>query len=272
MVFRTLIAPATTGGVGVAFTDREGALPTAAPADLAREAGCWVPGRREHLGAPRWGALGLRAVVGVDQVHGSDVLVVDQPLLDHPPAAFPQADAVVTTLRGVGLVVRTADCLPVALADPDAGVVGVAHAGRRGLDLGVLTRTVETMRGLGAGRLRAWVGPGICGHCYEVDAPMAADYTARHPLAASTTRWGTPALDLTRVAVAELEASGVSVEVLPGCTREDNDLFSYRCDGAAAGRQAVVAWLGQTPEPGTGQASGERVSGGDVAGVPGGSG
>lgn len=271
MVFRTLISPVATGGVGVAFTDREGALPTASPHDLARESR-WVPSGDGPLGPPRWGALALREVVGVDQVHGDDVLVVDQQLLDHPPAVIPRADAIVTRLRGVGLVVRTADCLPVALADPDAGVVAVAHAGRRGLDLGVLSRTVETMRSFGAGSLSAWIGPGICGRCYEVDPALAADFTARHPLAGSATSWGTPALDLTRLAAAELAASGVAVDVLPGCTREDADLFSYRRDGAAAGRQAVIAWLSGAVDDLRGEPSGESVSGGHVAGVLGGSG
>jgi len=271
VTFRTLIAPGVTGGVGIAFTDREGALPTASPHDLARESG-WVPPLGAAPGPPRWGELGLREIVGVDQVHGDGVLVVDRGLLERPPAEVPRADAVVTTLRGVGLVVRTADCLPVALADPGAGVVAVAHAGRRGLDVGVLTRTVEAMRTLGATRVSAWIGPGICGRCYEVDATLAADFTARHPHAASTTSWGTPALDLTRLAAEELAACGARVEVLPGCTREDDDLYSYRRDGAAAGRQAVIGWLAEAPESGVEAPSVQRVSGGDVTGVQGGSG
>ena len=271
MVFRTLVEPATTGGAGVAFTDREGALPTASAHDLARESS-WVPGSRERLGSPRWASLGLREVVGAEQVHGDDVLVVDGGLLARPPVRMPRADAIVTTLPGVGVVVRVADCLPVALADPEAGVVGVAHAGRRGVDAGVLSRAVEAMRSLGARRLRAWIGPGICGRCYEVGADLADDFTARHPLARSTTTWGTPALDLPRVAAAELAACGVSVEVLAGCTREEPGLFSFRRDGVAAGRQAVIAWLADSSGAVRRGASGERVSGGDVAGVPRGSG
>ncbi|HET9127685.1 MAG TPA: polyphenol oxidase family protein [Propionibacteriaceae bacterium] len=271
MTFRTLIAPGVTGGVGIAFTDREGALPTASPYDLARESR-WVPALGPTPGRPLWGALGLREIVGVDQVHGDGVLVVDQWLLERPLAEVPRADAAVTTLRGVGLVVRTADCLPVALADPDAGVVAVAHAGRRGLDVGVLTRTVDAMRSLGASQVSAWIGPGICGRCYEVDAALAADFTSRHPHATATTSWGTPALDLTRLAAEEMSACGARVEVLPGCTREDADLFSFRRDGAAAGRQAVIAWLADDSPGAVEVPSAQRVSGGDVTGVRGGSG
>ena len=244
MVFRALIDPAATGGVGVAFTDREGALPSASPSDLVRESSGWLRlDSPTGVGVARWQGLGFGEVVGVDQVHGDTVVVVDERLMSGRVTELPRADALVSRLPGIGLVIRTADCLPVALADPHAGVVGVAHAGRRGLDVGVLPRTVSVMRTLGARRLRAWIGPGICAQCYEVDAPLADAFVARHPLARATTRWGTPALDLLGVALGQLADAGVEVEVLPGCTREDADLFSHRRDGAAAGRQAAIAWL-----------------------------
>ena len=245
MVFKALIDPASTGGVGVAFTDREGALPSASPSDLAREAGGGF--QPPVLGGPRWAALGLGGIVGVDQVHGDTVVVVDHETASSGRDGFARADALVTTLSGIGLVIRTADCLPVALADADAGVVGVAHAGRRGLDVGVLARTLDAMRDLGAAALRAWVGPGICARCYEVGGDVAAGFVARHPLARATTSWGTPALDLLGVATGQLRDAGVAVEVIPGCTREDADLFSHRRDGAAAGRQAAIVWLARRP-------------------------
>ncbi len=176
-------------------------------------------------------------------MHGDTVVVVDAPMVARAGHDIERADALVTTLPGVGLVIRTADCLPVALADSAARVVGVAHAGRRGLDVGVLTRTVEAARALGAGSLRAWIGPGICSRCYEVGADLAEEFSARHPPARATTAWGTPSLDLLAVAIDQLAGEGVGAEVIPGCTREDPHLFSHRRDGAAAGRQALIAWL-----------------------------
>ncbi len=80
-----------------------------------------------------------------------------------------EADAAVTAVSGCALVVRTADCAPVALlAD---GVVGVAHAGWKGLEAGVLEATVAAMRGLGSGPIRASLGPCIFPGCYEFGEP-----------------------------------------------------------------------------------------------------
>jgi polyphenol oxidase len=186
-------------------------------------------------------ACGVR-FARLHQVHGDEVLTVDGP----GPSALddvPVADALVTTTRGVGLMVRVADCVPVLLADPDAGVVGAVHSGRPGLALGIAERAVERMREAGAGRLVAWVGPHVCGGCYEVPAAMRDEVAARVPAAYAETRWGTPALDIGAGVRAQLEAAGVEVLATGGCTREDPALHSYRRDGAAAGRLAGLVWM-----------------------------
>lgn len=186
-------------------------------------------------------ACGVR-FARLHQVHGDDVLTVDRP---GPPALgdVPVADALVTTTRGVGLMVRVADCVPVLLADPDAGVVGAVHSGRPGLALGIAERAVERMRAAGAGRLVAWVGPHVCGGCYEVPAAMRDEVAARVPAAYAETTWGTPALDIGAGVRAQLEAAGVEVLATGGCTREDPALHSYRRDGSAAGRLAGLVWM-----------------------------
>src|SRR5690606_40659126 len=91
-----------------------------------------------------------------------------------------------------------ADCVPVLLADPAAGVVGAAHAGRVGAAAGVVPATVEAMEALGARRdaLEVVLGPAICGGCYEVPERMRAEVDARLPGSAVRTRRGTPGLDL----------------------------------------------------------------------------
>lgn len=188
---------------------------------------------------------GVEAVCGVPfarltQVHGADVLVVDAPMaLD----AVPAGDALVTTERGLGLMVRVADCVPLLLADPDAGVIGAVHAGRPGMALGIVGRAVAQMRELGAGRIRAWLGPHVCGRCYEVPDEMRADVSAVVPEAWSETRWGTPALDIGAGVTAQLAAVDVDVTAVGACTLEDPTLHSYRRDGAAAGRFAGLVWL-----------------------------
>ena len=110
----------------------------------------------------------------------------------------------------VVLVVRAADCVPVLLADPEAGVIGAAHAGRPGLAAGVVARTVERMRELGAARVTAWVGPHVCGACYEVPEAMQDEVAAIEPASAATTSWGTPALDIGAGVRAQLERAGVA--------------------------------------------------------------
>jgi polyphenol oxidase len=109
--------------------------------------------------------LGPEAMVTVHQVHSARALAVSAPL-----AIRPEADALVTATPGLLLAVLTADCQPVLFADPEAGVIGAAHAGWRGAVDGVLEATIEAMEGLGADRSRitAVIGPTISQAAYEV--------------------------------------------------------------------------------------------------------
>jgi YfiH family protein len=188
--------------------------------------------------------LGIRAesLVWMTQVHGATVTVVDGPV-DGP---VPDTDALVTTTPGLVLGVLAADCVPVLLADPVAGVVAAAHAGREGVRLGVVPAAVRAMVGLGAraDRISALLGPAICGACYEVPAPVRAAVERVAPGSAARTRKGTPGLDLRAGLAAVLRGLGVPEVVHdPRCTAEDRRLFSYRRDGTT-GRQAGLVWLG----------------------------
>ncbi len=177
------------------------------------------------------------AVVDLSQVHGREVVVAA------PGAPRPRADGVVSDRTDVVLLVRAADCVPVVLADPGAGVIGAAHAGREGVALDVVTATVEEMRRLGSRDLVAWIGPHVCGACYEVPAAMQDEVGARVPETVATTSWGTPSLDLGAGVRAQLERAGVRVEDVARCTRESPDLYSYRRDGRGSGRLAGVVRL-----------------------------
>jgi YfiH family protein len=118
-------------------------------------------------------AMGIDApaLVGVTQVHGRGVVVVDGPW---EFGKGPEADAMVTCRAGVALGIVTADCAPVLLCDSDADVIGAAHAGWRGACGGVLEAVVDAMLKLGAkpGRIRAAVGPCIGQASYEVGADL----------------------------------------------------------------------------------------------------
>ncbi len=158
--------------------------------------------------------------------------------VDDVPATPPDADAAVTDQPGITLHVRAADCVPLLLVADEGRVVGAAHCGRPGLTAGVVARTVEAMRGLGAERIDAWIGPHVCGACYEVPDDLRADVAAVVPASHAVTSWDTPALDIGAGVRAQLEDAGVAVVEVGGCTRESPDLHSYRRDGAAAGRLA----------------------------------
>jgi polyphenol oxidase len=177
-------------------------------------------------------------VVFMHQVHGADVVVIDEPW----PAGAPEVDALVTRSRGLVLAVLVADCVPVLLADPAAGVVAVVHAGRPGLVAGVVPATVAAMRDQGAAQITARLGPSVCGGCYEVPDWMRDEVAAVVPAARATTFLGTPAVDVAAGVAAQLHAAGVGAARVPGCTVEDPALYSYRRD-RTTGRFAGLAWL-----------------------------
>ena len=218
-----------------------------------------VARRREALlDALPVAAPGARAMVLARQVHGAgvhEVAAADLPAHGggRTLTLGMEADALVTTLPGVAVGVVVADCVPVVVLDEVAAVVGVAHAGRRGADAGVVPALVEAVRDLGGRALTAVVGASVCGRCYEVPAAMRAEVAARHPAMAATTRAGTPALDVAAGVLAQLSAAGVPARRLPGCTVEDDALFSVRRDGGATGRSAALAWrILPRPHPGGG--------------------
>ena len=169
------------------------------------------------------------------QVHGIDVVVVERPG-QHDGV---EADAAVTTTPGCRLVVRTADCVPVALLGDEG--VGIVHAGWRGLAGGIVERAVEA---LGTGDLRAEIGPCIRAGCYEFDGDGRDQLADRYGAAVlGTTLWGTPSIDLVAGVRAALAVAGVTeVDVAGGCTACDSTWYSHRAR-ADAGRQASFVWL-----------------------------
>lgn len=182
-------------------------------------------------------------LIDLRQVHGARVYVVEEPIEPDSPDGRPSADAVVTAGSGLTLVVRAADCVPVLLADPVARVIGAAHSGRLGLVAGIVPATVSRMRDLGAATITAWVGPHICGSCYEVPTSMQEEVGALAPESVSATSWGTPALDIGAGVRAQLAALDVAVHDRSRCTFESDDLYSYRRDGVSAGRLAGLIRL-----------------------------
>ncbi len=232
------------GDVEVAFTDRHGGA-SAGPwssldlgtggGDDARFVEANLTTMATALGVPR------SHLVLTRQMHGAAVTDVDG---TWTPARQPTGDALVTARTDVALCVRVADCAPLALADPARGLAAVVHVGRSGLRAQVVSAAVDQLRALGADHLRGWLGPRVCGRCYEVPDDMRADVAAVAPAAWATTRHGSAALDLGAGITEQLTVLGVRVrDVGPapsGCTMENDDLFSYRRQGHRSGRCAVL--------------------------------
>lgn len=193
---------------------------------------------------PRWHAVlaaasPCRAMVAARQVHGTRVITHTS----HPAEGVGFADGAdghVTRLPGLLLGVTLADCLPVYLVDPVARVIGLLHAGWRGVAGGILAEGLAAMQRLGAtpAEVQIHLGVGICGECYEVGSEVL-------------TACGRPngdgrpgSLDLRSVLAEQAGAAGVAaVSRSPWCAAHDHDrFFSHRASGGAEGR--MVAYLG----------------------------
>ena len=156
-------------------------------------------------------------------------------------------DGVVTAEPGLALAVLVADCVPVLLADPEAGVVGAVHAGRVGARVGILPAALSAVVAAGGSvdRVEVLLGPSVCGDCYEVPSVMRDDIEAHLPGSATKTRKGTPGLDLRAGLWRQLADAGVAkIGLDPRCTVEDHTLFSHRREGTT-GRLAAITWMDQ---------------------------
>ena len=169
------------------------------------------------------------------QVHGNRVVVIEE-VTDEDPTA----DALVTGIPGISLAVQVADCIPLLLHSGES--VAAVHVGRKGLVNGVALAALETMRDMGSSEITAIIGPSICGNCYEVSQEIYDEVTALHPAAASRTAQGTPALDLPAALRVLLGSQSIAFIDESRCTRENDDLYSYRRDGVT-GRQAGIISL-----------------------------
>ena len=183
----------------------------------------------------------------LQQAHGNRVHIVNNNI-----EAIPEADAVVVTTPGLACAVLTADCLPVLLTSPNAGIIAAVHAGWRGLANGVIAKTVAAINQESAARgadaeLVAWLGPAISAANYEVDDTVrqAIVGSARNlELAFRETRPGHYHADLYDIARRQLQAAGV--EACYGgehCTlAEPERFFSFRRD-KSRGRMATFIAL-----------------------------
>lgn len=179
------------------------------------------------------------------QTHSDNVTIVSS-----LPCAPDNCDAIVagSDVRAV-LCVNTADCLPVVFADPDTGIIGIAHAGWRGIVNGILQRTILAMRETGAHiqSIHAEIGPHICGNCYETDAEFAKQFSR---YAKPADKAGKAYVDLATAAASQLHEAGLSHVADCGiCTYEHpSKLFSARRHGVASGRILTAIYFNNSTE------------------------
>jgi polyphenol oxidase len=222
----------------VVFTDRHGGVSRGryASANLAHHVGDdpAAVGENRRRAARRFGLPDDDTWVHVRQVHGAVVVRAD-----HAGAGEPDADAVVTTAQHLPLVILTADCAPVALVAE--GAAAAVHAGWAGLEQGVIERSVDALRAVAAGPVRAVLGPCIHPRRYEFGPELLDRLVARFGAGvASRTESGGPAFDIPAAVRAALHEAGVDeLDDVGVCTAESVDYFSYRRDGVT-GRQAML--------------------------------
>lgn len=225
-------SPPAPGGVVVALGPAMVAFTAAGGGDMGDPTGLdpVVRSRRHAVVDRPWTWL--------TQVHGAGVIVVDRP----GGSAGATGDGAVSAVPGVALAIVTADCAPVAFASPE-GVIGVAHAGWRGLRAGVIEETVSAMRTLGARSVVAALGPCIHHECYEFGPSDLEGMVARFgPAVRAETSDGRPALDLPLAVGVALERSGaVLVGEVGTCTACSQDHWSWRARQDRE-RQATVVW------------------------------
>ena len=199
--------------------------------------------------APAWGALARAfdvrpdSLVRMHQVHCADVFEAR----NENRGSWPEADIAITDDPSVAVSVRTADCVPILLADRRGGAVAAIHAGWKGTAAGaaiVAVQSLTTRYGTAPEDVIAAVGPSIGPCCYEVGPELARHFSS-HPEA--PTWFSTdekPHLDLWRATHDQLARAGVplgQIHVCALCTFDHPALFhSYRRDGKSAGRLVAV--------------------------------
>lgn len=191
--------------------------------------------------------LAPHQLLTVKQVHGNDLLLIDEPNPDISHFLSLEVDAIVTNQPGIMLGVLVADCYPVLIWSEQQRVVAAVHVGWRGAANGILGKVIKTLTshfGCPVEELQAAVGPGIGAHKYEVDRPVRDAFRAGSGFWAEISRevkLGHWQLDLSLSCRLQLEQAGLAqknLAVAEQCTCCHPELFfSYRRDHAMTGRQ-----------------------------------
>lgn len=183
----------------------------------------------------------ISKVAQLKQIHSGDVIIVDD-IESHDDSL--KGDALVTTLKGVGIGIRTADCVPILITDYNHSVVAAVHAGWRGTYSEITLNTVKVIEsefGISPNNLTAVIGPSIKDCCYEVGEDLASlfiekfENTDQYLSEATESKYF---LDLSAANKLALQRAGVAdIEILDICTKCNDSFYSYRREGKGVSTQ-----------------------------------
>ena len=179
-------------------------------------------------------------IVSPQQLHSSEVKVVDV------PGKIPFTDAIISTSKSVVLSIQVADCIPLYLADPDNNVIGIVHAGWRGIEKGIVANSINKMITLGAdnNRIIAYIGPSIQKCCFEIGPEVAKKFPINFQINSSYDR---SFLDLQKLTINLLINNSILYNNIISsneCTKCNSDkYFSYRNTGLKSGRMIGIIGL-----------------------------
>ena len=179
-------------------------------------------------------------IVSPQQVHSSEVKVVDA------PGKIPFTDAIISTSKSVVLSIQVADCIPLYLADPDNNVIGIVHAGWRGIEKGIVANSINKMITLGAdnNRIIAYIGPSIQKCCFEIGPEVAKKFPINFQINSSYDRSFLDLQKLTKNILINNSISYNNIISSNECTKCNSDkYFSYRNTGLKSGRMIGIIGL-----------------------------
>jgi YfiH family protein len=179
-------------------------------------------------------------IVSPQQVHSSEVKVVDV------PGKIPFTDAIISTSKSVVLSIQVADCIPLYLADPDNNVIGIVHAGWRGIEKGIVANSISKMITLGAdnNRIIAYIGPSIQKCCFEIGPEVAKKFPINFQINSSYDRSFLDLQKLTKNILINNSISYNNIISSNECTKCNSDkYFSYRNTGLKSGRMIGIIGL-----------------------------
>ena len=167
-----------------------------------------------------------------EQIHSSDVTYIDA------PGQFIGADGLITDNPEIILILKVADCVPVYLYEPRSQLIGLVHAGWRGIAAGVVPNAIQLMLKMGANkkRINVFLGPAIGFCCYEVDEDVADNFNKNTKRKMKSGKWKVGLHEHICLQLAEMGIPSTYIKKSDICTFESQDCYSYRRDGKKAGR------------------------------------